>query len=289
MRNRYVNRWGTIKQIKVPNSLFNNGIQLSSAALAVFLVLLQTSKHRYIPDHSLFATVKAGHGLLHERTGYSPNSLSRAIKQLHQSQIIEPNRTRKKHKQFGATEYVLCNPDTGLPFDAQRDVVLAHKVSYFTFPECVITESTANWSLSKLSSSELKLYTAILYLANRARNNEFTTAAAEARKVSSLETATLRKAMGGLEDRGLVWFSKTDKGFRVQLCDPYTGIPLPEWDPEEEDNPANYFTTGSKGQSKRVNLNLERPRANRESSFVRLFRQQTTGKRGPNDSVPLSR
>ena len=206
MNKKYSNRWGTIKQIHIPHSIIRNGtLILESDALSVLLVLLQISKNKPVREYEPSANVKVGQERLIERTGYSKNVITRAMKELQDNKVIEPVTHRKKYGEFGANEYILCNPETGIPLMAHRSVVYGNKLPYFTFPMCVVTEHRANWSLAKMTGSGLKLYVCILYLANRHSKNEFTTATAELRKLSGLAPATFRKALDQLECRGLAY------------------------------------------------------------------------------------
>lgn len=221
----------------------------------MLLVLLQISKNRPVREYESIANVKVGQEKLIERTGYTKNVISKAIKGVQAEAFIEPVKHRKKYGEFGVSEYTLCNPETGIPLMAKKSVIYGNKLPYFTFPMCVVTEHTANWSLAKMTGSDLKLYVCILYLANRYRNNEFTTTTKELRKLSGLAAATFKKAVDQLECRGLVWISQKPKAYGISLCDPYTGQPIEELDGIDENDPANYFTKGDKGQSKRLNLN----------------------------------
>src|SRR5262252_1351896 len=98
------NRWGGLKQIYVPSTVFNQGIlNLSPAALAVLIVLLQI--HKLKPsrarDRDHVATVRVGHKTLITRTGYSQNIITKAIKELTALQFIKVVKSdRKKHGQF---------------------------------------------------------------------------------------------------------------------------------------------------------------------------------------------
>lgn len=256
MNKKYSNRWGTIKQIHIPTSIIRDGtLILEADALSVLLALLQICKNKPIKDCDPIANVKVGQEKLIERTGYTKNVISKAIKGLQGQKFIEPVKHRKRYAEFGANEYILCNPEDGIPLMAHRSVVYGNRLPYFTVPMCVVTEHTANWSLAKMTGSELKLYTCILYLANRHRNNEFTTITGELRKLSGLAPATFRKAMDQLECRGLVYVTGKPSGYSISLCDPYTGQPIEELDGTDENDPANYFMKGDKGQSKRLNLN----------------------------------
>lgn len=260
MGSRYINRWGKIRQIHVPNAIIKNGtITLDSNALSVFLALLQINKNKAVKDYEPFATVKVGQERLMQYTGYSQNVITKAVQGLQDKKFIEPNTHRKRHGEFGTNEYTLCSPEDGTPLTACRSVMYGNQLPYFTFPVCVVTEQTANWSLAKMTGSELRLYISILFLANRHKSNEFDSTSAELRQLSGLVPATFRKALDQLECRGLIWVSPRQKAYNISLCDPYTGQPIHEIDGDDENDPANYFTKGDGGQSKRLNLNTGDP------------------------------
>ena len=81
--------------------------------------------------------------------------ISRAIKGFQETHFVEPVKHRKKYAEFGTNEYILCNPETSIPLMAKQSVIYGNKLHYFTFPICVVTEHTANWSLAKMTGSEL--------------------------------------------------------------------------------------------------------------------------------------
>jgi 5S rRNA maturation endonuclease (ribonuclease M5) len=208
-----------------------------------------------VKDSEEYATVHVSQKKLEELTGYTKNVITRGVKDLLNRQFICLQEHRKKRGEFGANEYTLCNPSDGEPLTAYKDAIFGNRLPYFTFPSCIISEKTAHWSLSRLSASELKLYVALLSLANAARNNEFQTTLAELCTVGDLAPATCRKAMDAIEERGLVWITGLGKQRTFYLCDPYTGQPLHEPDGVDENDPANYYVKGDKGQDKRWNLN----------------------------------
>jgi 5S rRNA maturation endonuclease (ribonuclease M5) len=254
--NRFVNRWGKLRQVHAPNSLFHDEtLELTAPSVAVLLVFLQLNKGRPLKDDQPLATVRIGQKSLAERTGYSKNVITKAIAELEVKLFIKcMGDNRKKYGEFGTNEYLLCNPADGEPLPAARNVYLNKKIGYFTVPAVVVTEITTKWSLAHMSGSDLRLYTSILYLANRKLSNEFTATAVELRKLSGLAPRTLKKAIEGLRDRGLVYVIGV-KDYRVQLCDPFTGAPLEDQTGVDEDDPANYYMAGEGGRSKRLNLN----------------------------------
>jgi len=256
VRNRYQNRWGRLQQIHVPTSVFQDGsLILNTDSLAVFLVLLHIHRNKPRKEYEPLATVKVGQEKLTQRTGYSKNAITNAVKELKQRRFIELIAHRKKRQEFGTNEYIFCHPDSGEPLPAQRSLLYGNGLPYFTMPSCIIKEHQANWSLREMTGSEIKLYIGILYAANRQRANEFMITAAELRKLCDLAQPTFKKALDGLENRGLIWFVSAENKLQLNLCDPYTAEPLHETGIDEDD-PANYFVTAQDGRTKRLNLNL---------------------------------
>ena len=200
------------------------------------------------------ATVWVGQERLTELTGYTKNKITQAITSLNQNLYIQLVSHRKKRGEFGTNEYILCNPKNGEPFAATKDVIRGNGLPYFTFPACLATEHTAIWSLAKMTGSHLKLYIALLWLANRARSNEFNCTAVELRRVSRLARPTFAKSLETLQERGLVCITG-EKPYSVHLCDPYTGEPIHEETGIDEDSPANYYVTTEDGRSRRFNAN----------------------------------
>jgi DNA-binding MarR family transcriptional regulator len=255
--NRFVNRWGKIKQIHIPNAIIRDGkLELSSSAIAVLLTLLYQNKNKQVKDSEPIATVKVGQEKLIERTGFKKNTITKAVTELQEKLYLKRVENRKKKGEFGTNEYFLCNPQDGEPLPASRTPYLRKLTAgYFTVPDCIVKETNYNWSLAKISESELRLYTVLLYLANRHRDNEFTTTAVEMRTLSGLSVPTLPKAIVGLEERGLIWVSGDLKSCTISLCDPYTGVPLEPYTGDDRDDPSNYYVTAKDGGSRRLNLN----------------------------------
>lgn len=258
--NRYWNRWGKIRQVYIPSAVIQDGsLVLKADSLSVLIVLLSLNKIRQLRDSEPLATVRVGQKKLTELTGYTNNAITKAAKGLGISKFIQIVPNRKKRGEFGMNEYILCHPQTGEPLPAHRNVLYANKISYFTFPLCVVREREAHWSLVRLTGSELKLYASMLWIANRARSNEFQSTGAELREVSGLTRPTLTKSIDGLEERGLIWVTGNSKAYDVHLCDPYTGEPIAEETGLDEDNPANYYVIADDRRSRRFNANTGNP------------------------------
>jgi 5S rRNA maturation endonuclease (ribonuclease M5) len=110
-----------------------------------------------------------------------------------------------------------------------------------------------------MTGSELRLYVCILSLDNHYDSHEFKSTGAELRKLSGLGPATLPKALDGLCQRGLIQVLGDIKGYDVHVCDPFTGEPIHRQTGVDQDDPANYYVKGDKGQARRLNLNSKDP------------------------------
>jgi 5S rRNA maturation endonuclease (ribonuclease M5) len=107
-----------------------------------------------------------------------------------------------------------------------------------------------------MSSSELRMYVALCWQANRKNRNEFEVELRELKKLAGFSTLpTAQKALVGLADKGLV-FVMTDY---IILQDPYTGEPLHVEDGDPESDPANYYDTTGQNRATRLNLNSRNP------------------------------
>jgi hypothetical protein len=231
------NRWGSLGQNQLPCSLILDGIlTLKADALAVWMVLLHTHRNKMLslkPDkrrNELFARIRIGHVKLMQYTGYSINTITKAIKSLteigfisHQPERKTLNRFKPRKRETGGsvtTEYYLNNPDVfeigygRLSFETkgQINIIPTSKIPYFTYPSCVVKETDQQWSLAKMSGSELRLYVVLLWMANRERKNDLSTTLSQLRKLSNLDPKTVIKALTGLEDRRLIqiWNGKSD-------------------------------------------------------------------------------
>src|SRR3974390_477426 len=81
--NRFVNRWGKLRQIHVLNAIIKDGkLELSSPALAVLLILLYLIKNKQVKDWEPIATVRVGQENLIKRTGFKKNTITKAVTEL---------------------------------------------------------------------------------------------------------------------------------------------------------------------------------------------------------------
>lgn len=223
------------------------------------MVLLQICKNRPLKSSGPIAEVKVGQKTLIERTGFSINTITKALQELEGRRFIRSIDNRKKSGEFGANEYLICNPLDWEPRVTAKNLMYENKLPYFLVPACIVTWHAANWSLAKMTGSEIRLYVCVLWLANFHRSNQFKSTGAELRKVSGLRQATFPKALDGLGSCGLVQVRGDAKDYDLHLCDPFTGEPIHEQTGVDEDDPANYYVKGDKGQAKRLNLNNRDP------------------------------
>jgi 5S rRNA maturation endonuclease (ribonuclease M5) len=142
---------------------------------------------------------------------------------------------------------------------------------YLRIPRCVVTESTAQWSLANMTSSEVRMYVALCWLANNHSDHQFTTSASEMRELTGFSTPAIQqKALEGLESKALVSVSTTPGGTHIHLLDPYSGEPLYNETLDPIDDPANYFSADSRGRESRLNLNDSDPEQIRSLVISRL-------------------
>lgn len=278
---RFVSRWGRLRQIQIPLSIVEGGtISLETSALAAYLVLLHCQKSQAALDDSLwdqfikdnFAKNERGSGAATARvsreklcalTGFSVNKVTDAIRQLRKKSYIDPysnvrNRRRKRGR-FDSTVYGLKRPGSVIEplwHHKGNNLMYANDVPYFTFPRCVIEEAPQPWSMAQISSSALRVYVGCVFLAHQAKRNDFDTSITEFKKLTRLDPRTVKKAIDNLEERGLICTSPKSHSLSIELCDPYTGQPIPEGENDAENDPANYFTTDARGVSSRAALNL---------------------------------
>ncbi len=264
MRSRFINYWGTLKQFQVPTSVVQDEtLVLSARALAVLLYILYVAKGQAgKKQHQILAAAKVTLKSLTERTGLSKNTITEATKELDAKGFIKRiTGGRRKRGEFGANEYLVCNPSSGEPLLAiGSNLFLPNKVRYVNVPKCLVTEFAADWSLAQLTGSEIRLYVAVLWLANRPpRSGMLKTSESALRKLSGLGRPTFDEALERLECRHLLWITGGQKDLCVTLCDPYTGEPIHEQTGISEDDPANYYEVAEKGRAKRLNMNSGTP------------------------------
>jgi 5S rRNA maturation endonuclease (ribonuclease M5) len=251
--------WGKIKQFQLPCTLFQPTIAVPHCLLAVLLVMYETVRKVNMNHSQRFAEVHINQKLMVERTGFSRNSVSKAICELETRKFIQVESYRKKRGEFGVNRYLICNPATGQPYNVQpgERLLFSNHVAYFNFPVCIVREVKANWSVAKMSSSELVAFLFLALLANQNRTPLLEIEPAIARQKCDLSRTTFIKALNGLEERGLISIGDFETALRdphleINLHDPYTGEKLHKFSPDPKDNPANYH---DKETGKRVNLN----------------------------------
>lgn len=246
--------WGSLKTFQAPSSLFaSNQLVLSPVALAVHLALLQSARN--IRNLAPFATTNISQKTLMQRTGFSKNRVSDGIKELEDKRFILSDRDkRKKYSQFGANSYTIWDPRKGAPLNVEKGKSLfySNNIPYFRVPVDIVLKPAARWSLASMSGSQMAVFVALLWLANRRHSLEFQVEKATLQAASSLSPKTMQNALDGLEEKGLIWRSRDHE---FVLCDPYTGEPFHQPTSSPEDDPANYFVPDGKGVARRLDLN----------------------------------
>jgi 5S rRNA maturation endonuclease (ribonuclease M5)/biotin operon repressor len=288
-------RWGTLPQIHIPTAIVKEDtLNLDARALKVYIALLYTFKNRpkknrisdeeaiiFVRQYPDSGRVPTGTSLT-ERTGLSRRDVSRGIKTLKESGLIRtiPNLKRDQRTKQGrllCQGYVLLDPVWGKVLESGEEpsVLFDNGIPYFTFPQCVVIETSKRWSLAKITGPEIRLYVTALWAANKNRNNSFEIRLGKLRKHSGLSGPTFLKAMDGLDYRGLIWASglssdgdSKDK-LNMELCDPYTGSPLPMLYGMDENNPQNYTANDGKGKKKRLDMNIDLNNPEEVERFIR--------------------
>ena len=259
MRTQQIKRnyWGPIRQFQVPCNIFKRDqLIVGPNALAVLLTLYETAKNRKATDKQEFASLVISQKRLIERTGYSKNVITKAVRELEAASFIRASAgDRRKYGEFGVNRYVLCDPQTSEPLRVVPGLRLLYgnAISYFNLPVCIVQESVPHWSIAKLTGSELVLYVALVYCANRKGQSELAIVPSDLRRLCHLSQPTFKKAIAELQQRGLILADETTQ----VLCDPYTGEPLHKFTGDSEDDPSNYYERMGDRIGKRANLNLE--------------------------------
>lgn len=259
---KYQNYWGRLRQFQTPFSIVvEDTLVLGASALSVLLIILQSARERrpHPSEQSVEVTIR--HKLLQQRSGLSKNIISAALEKLEDSGFIKRiSGARKKHQRFAANTYLVCNPQTGEPLRATGGNFLHRNgVHYLNIPKCIVMESSADWSIARMTGSQVRLYVAFCWLANKTRGHRFDISAVSARKLAAMKKPTFEKALKALEGWHLVSVERTADALSVELCDPYTGESLGQEIVEALDDPANYYVTAEKGRAKRINLNYVNP------------------------------
>jgi hypothetical protein len=173
MNKRYEpNYWGTLDQFEVPYAIVQNErLQLNANALSVLLVFFQVGKAQQRSAASVPKSpvdVKIKQDLIAKRSGFSEDTIRKAVRELTQKNFIRVQDTRKKHIEFGSNIYTLLNPESGAPLTVTggRNVLWANKVRYIPVPTCIVKEHEEQWSLANMTSSECRVYISLCWLAN---------------------------------------------------------------------------------------------------------------------------
>jgi hypothetical protein len=267
-------RWGSIRQARIPNAIFRDGtLALSAVALKVYTALLHTYNvtpkqiRLMYPD----ATVRVSQERLEPHTGYGRRGISRGTSELksigYVSSLSNLYGKRSRKGKLQCQEYILLDPKWGNVLEAgsESHVLYTNKVSYFTIPRCLVTDHEKRWSMAQLTGSQFMLYLTIAWRANRERANRFSLNRPELRKASGMSPVTLDTTLEELDDLGLILISSET----LELCDPYTGYPLPDRYDDEHDNPQNYFTQDGKGRDRRLDVNLDYKNPAELDRFIR--------------------
>ena len=236
-------------------------LTLRPSPLTILLVLYEIAKGLQGKDSDPLASVTIKQKLLMERTGLSKNIITSAARELEAKRFIKLAEQRKKYGEFAGNKYILCDPSTGDPFKTRPGwkFLYANDAAYFNIPVCIVRETTADWSIAKLSGSALTVYVALSWLANKKGSNTIEPKPSDLKALCNLTRPTYKKAVDDLETRGLIFIDSAAKTFT--LCDPNTGEPVHEFNGNQGDDPARYFGTTETG-GKRVNLNSGDPAQN---------------------------
>lgn len=264
--------WGSIKTFQVPcaifepkpelegSELFNQKPELflDSSSLKILLVLFERAKTANAHLSNGPVAFKLNQLDIQERGGLSKNVVTEHVRKLVSDNFIRVEKPRKKLGSFGVNEYIICDPKTGAPLESApgQRFLFRNGVPYFNFPTCLIRVSAANWSVATMSGSAIKLYTCILWEANKKASRTVSLKSAKLRGLCQLSAPTFRKVFKELQERGLIWTElQAGKSAEIVLCDPYTGEPLLEFTPNSADDPANYtYVDGG-----RANFNIGDP------------------------------
>jgi hypothetical protein len=135
------NYWGKLKQFQVPTHLFKNntlGVSPSAAAILLFLYFKARGRHKQIqrypsPRKSEDINIVASQKEITQKTGYSRNTVTSAMKELVAKGWLEPPVQRRfKRGELATNECFLLHPGTG------KRLIDFPVTPYFTVPRCII-------------------------------------------------------------------------------------------------------------------------------------------------------
>lgn len=257
--------WGRIPKFEIPASIIQNDhLILSGKALAMLMILAQSAKaairarSRQLP----WVEVTMTQDLLAERSGYRKNSITAGMGELKAKRFILPSRGERRGGQFGVNAYLLCNPVTGEPLTSTgTNFYYRNQVPYLHLPVCVVKETSADWSLASMTSSEVRLYLALCWLGNKNRTGKFLSKPSDLKRTASLSTRdTMLTALDSLEGMRLVGVERGGGGmWEIELLDPLTGEPPHVETGDSHDAPASYRAIRQRGREVPLNLNAGTP------------------------------
>jgi 5S rRNA maturation endonuclease (ribonuclease M5) len=287
--------WGKLPKLCLPSCIVDKGsgqFTLDNYALNVLVALLsihrnETIRRRIAPsiadatdDNAL---VKADRDTIMRITGMSKNLVTRGLSSLSEARYISLMGERDDYGQFAVPEYVLNNPNTGMPLVRRGDanLVFANNLHYFTVPECMFRRHPASkakaYSFATMTPQEKRLYIALAWLAKQNSASEFETSAQRLRTLTGLSERGFKKALNGLESRRLVWNSSTAPTMRNMTIvprNPITQELLGEsrFERDPRNDPRNYYEQDAKGRSKNADFRMAPELA--EDMFLKLLNER---------------
>ncbi len=228
MNKYYSQRWGSLKTFQFPGGVFTHGeLVLFPSELKVLLVIFKSVSAKRAAVSEEVATLKISHKTLIERTGYSKNTITKAINGLQQKNLLlRLGQQRRKYKQFGVNEYTILDSRTGtalMPPGKGNNLLYGNSIPYFTVPKCLLQEPGARWSLANMTGAEASLYLSALSIANSQGSDTFSVPDRKLRKLSALNSRTYQKSLESLQRKGLIYMPEPG---HFTVCDPYTGSPF---------------------------------------------------------------
>lgn len=257
-------RWGQVRFFSLPSAMIvDNRLKITSAAVNVLVFLYQQAHgQQQARKRSRYSDtpvkINVSHRVLQAKTGLSAPTIQNALADLEENCFIERRQGRRKNgAQYGANQYVLLNPEKGDPlkgFHGSRLIFGNGAQSYFTMPTCFVTENEKPWSLAKLSSSAVAVYTCLLWRANFTKASEFSIENSLLQELTGIKSAdTLRRAKDELELAGLGQIRGTRK-LGIIINDPHTRE-KPRLRDADAANPSNYFEIDEKGRRRPFDSN----------------------------------
>ncbi len=250
---RGTGRWGRLQTFQAPFDLVDDtGLVLKPRALSVLLTLLRfanirarkTSEAREIIVRINMRSIGVHVGLGRTQVW---NGLDEAI----DKGFIAKQNTLKKYRKFGSNEYTICDHGTPLSTECGGTLYYSNHVQYMTVPVAFVAERHP-WALCNLSSSEIALYTSVLWLSSKRRQNEFSVEKGELQRISRLSRPTFAAT---LESPTLthLFSIEGDGELSIAMLDPYTGARTHPVTNDRNDA-ANYVILDDHGIGRRLSL-----------------------------------